>query len=516
VTTLVAEFTAPIVDYKLLAPVLVVLGAAVLSVLIEAFVPRESRRPIQLSLVFASLIIALMLDVKTYLGNSIGYAAEHGITIDGPGIFLQGVILISAVIGALLLSESQVDSQGDAFAPQASALPGSEDEQAFTSRGWFQTEIWALFLFSVSGMLIFPVASDFLTLFVALEVMSLPLYLMAGMARRRRLLSQEAALKYFVLGSFASAFMLYGSALLYGFAGSVRFDAIADAFGSDSGRSGLAIAGSLMVFMGLLFKVGAAPFHQWTPDVYQGSPTALTAFMAAATKVAAFGALLRVGYVALAGLRWDIQPALWVVAGLTMLIGTIVGVAQSDIKRMLAYSSIAHAGFLILGLLAYSRSGVAGTLFYLAAYSFTTLGTFGIVSLVRDANGEATNLRAWAGLGKRSPLVAGAFGLFLLALAGIPLTSGFVGKFAVFAAAYEGGATPLVILAVISSMIAAFFYVRVIVLMFFTDPVNDEVSVVVPSILTKTALTLSVAMTIILGVVPQPFLDLLNKALFLR
>jgi NADH-quinone oxidoreductase subunit N len=510
VTTLVAEFTAPIVDYKLLAPVLVVLGAAVLSVLIEAFVPRESRRPIQLSLVFASLIIALMLDVKTYLGNSIGYAAEHGITIDGPGIFLQGVILISAVIGALLLSESQVDSQGDAFAPQASALPGSEDEQAFTSRGWFQTEIWALFLFSVSGMLIFPVASDFLTLFVALEVMSLPLYLMAGMARRRRLLSQEAALKYFVLGSFASAFMLYGSALLYGFAGSVRFDAIADAFGSDSGRSGLAIAGSLMVFMGLLFKVGAAP------DVYQGSPTALTAFMAAATKVAAFGALLRVGYVALAGLRWDIQPALWVVAGLTMLIGTIVGVAQSDIKRMLAYSSIAHAGFLILGLLAYSRSGVAGTLFYLAAYSFTTLGTFGIVSLVRDANGEATNLRAWAGLGKRSPLVAGAFGLFLLALAGIPLTSGFVGKFAVFAAAYEGGATPLVILAVISSMIAAFFYVRVIVLMFFTDPVNDEVSVVVPSILTKTALTLSVAMTIILGVVPQPFLDLLNKALFLR
>lgn len=506
----------PVIEYSLLAPILVVLGGAVISVLVEAFVQRDLRRPIQLSLVFATLIVAFMLVVKTYMDTAIGYPAVHAISIDGPGIFLQGVILLAALVGAMLLGESSVDPQGDAFAAQASTLPGSEDEQAFTTRGWFQTEIWALFLFSVGGMLIFPVASDFLTLFVALEVMSLPLYLMAGMARRRRLLSQEAALKYFVLGSFSSAFMLYGSALLYGYAGTVRFDKLADAFAIDPGRSGLVIAGSLMVFVGLLFKVGAAPFHQWTPDVYQGSPTALTAFMAAATKVAAFGALFRVGYVALSGVRWDIQPALWAIAGLTMLIGTIVGVAQSDIKRMLAYSSVAHAGFLLLGLLAYSRSGLGGSLFYLAAYAFTTLGTFAIVSLVRDASGEATNLRSWAGLGKQSPIVAGTFALFLLALAGIPLTSGFVGKFAVFSAAYEGGAQPLVILAVVSSMIAAFFYVRVIVLMFFTDAVNEEVSVVVPSVLTKVALTMSVAVTIFLGVFPQPVLDLLNKAIFLR
>ena len=220
------------------------------------------------------------------------------------------------------------------------------------------------------------------------------------------------------------------------------------------------LIGSLFVFAGLLFKVGAAPFHQWTPDVYQGAPTALTAFMGAATKVAAFGALLRVSYVALDGLRWDLAPVLWVVAGLTMLVGTIVGVAQSDVKRMLAYSSIAHAGFVLLGVLASSAAGLSGSLFYLLAYSFTTLGTFGIVSLVHDASGEANNLGQFAGLGKRSPLVAGTFAMFLLALAGIPLTSGFTGKFAVFAAAYASGAAPLVVLAVVASAIAAFFYVR--------------------------------------------------------
>lgn len=510
------NFSAPVLDYAQLAPILIVLAAAVVSVLVEAFVPVKGRRPVQLGLTFAALIAALVAawNVKTAGTYSIGAVAS--LAIDPAAVILQIIVLLSAIFGAMFIAENKIDSQGDAFASRASALPGSEDEEAFTKRGWYQTEVWSLFLFSVGGMLIFPVANDFLTLFIALEVMSLPLYLLAGMARRRRIISQEAALKYFVLGAFASAFMLYGSALLYGFAGAVEFGAIAEAISATSGNTGLLLFGALFVLTGLLFKVGAAPFHQWTPDVYQGAPTALTAFMSAATKVAAFGALLRVTYVALGGIEWEIEPVLWFIAGITMLVGTIVGIAQSDVKRMLAYSSIAHAGFLLLGVLAVNKDGLTGSLFYLLAYAFTSLGTFGVVTMIRDASGEANQLGQFAGLGKKSPLLAGSFAFLLLALAGIPLTSGFTGKFAVFLAAFEAGAAPLVVLAVIASAIAGFFYVRLIVLMFFTESVNDEVSVVIPSLFTKTAISASVVVTLLLGVIPGPVLDLLADAVFLK
>jgi NADH-quinone oxidoreductase subunit N len=515
-TALLADITAPNINYYMLAPILVVLGGAVLSVLVEAFYPRESRRSAQLALVLTTLAVAFLAVLNIKADSILGFTVVNSVAIDGVAVFLQGLIILSAIVGALLISENRIDPLGDAFASQASALPGSQDEQAFTERGWYQTEVWSLFLFSVGGMLIFPVANDLLTLFVALEVMSLPLYLLAGMARRRRLLSQEAALKYFVLGAFSSAFMLYGSALVYGFANSVELGDIAKAVSSSAANSNLMLVGSVFILIGLLFKVGAAPFHQWTPDVYQGAPTAITAFMGAATKVAAFGALLRIFYVALAGMTWDLSAVLWAIAIVTMLVGTIIGVAQSDIKRMLAYSSIAHAGFLLLGVIAQSKTALDGSLFYLAGYAFTTLGAFAVVSLVRDASGEANHLGQWAGLGKRSPLVASIFALFLLALAGIPLTSGFVGKFAVFAAAYEAGLAPLVIVAVIASMIAGFFYVRVIVLMFFTDSSNDDVSVVVPSFATQAAITITVVATIALGVFPQPVIDLLATALLLK
>ena len=515
-SALIAEITAPSINYYMLAPILVVLGGAVLSVLVEAFYPRETRRSAQLALVLAVLVVAFLAVLNIKADSILGFTVVNSLAIDGVAVFVQGLIIVSAFVGALLLSESRIDPLGDAFAAQASALPGSAEEQTFNERGWFQTEIWPLFLFSVGGMLIFPVANDLLTLFVALEVMSLPLYLLAGMARRRRLLSQEAALKYFVLGAFSSAFMLYGSALIYGFANSVEFGEIAKAVGSYAANSNLMLVGSVFVLIGLLFKVGAAPFHQWTPDVYQGAPTALTAFMGAATKVAAFGALLRIFYVAISGMAWDLSVVLWAVAVVTMLVGTIVGVAQSDIKRMLAYSSIAHAGFLLLGVIAQSKSALDGSLFYLAAYAFTTLGAFAVVSLVRDASGEANHLGQWAGLGKRSPLVASVFALFLLALAGIPLTSGFVGKFAVFAAAYEADLAPLVVVAVLASAIAGFFYVRVIVLMFFTDSTNDEVSVVVPSFATSAAITITAVATVALGILPQPIFDLLSTALLLK
>jgi NADH-quinone oxidoreductase subunit N len=362
-----------------------------------------------------------------------------------------------------------------------------------------------------------------LTLFIALEVFSLPLYLLCALARRRRLLSQEAAVKYFLLGAFSSAFLLFGAALLYGYAGTFSYSGIArviantdqatsQVLAETTSSDALLLIGGAMVVMGLLFKVGAVPFHMWTPDVYQGAPTPVTGFMAAATKVAAFGALLRLLYVVLPGLRWDWRPVMWGVAILTMLGGAIVAITQTDIKRLLAYSSIAHAGFLLAGVIATSPEGVSSVLFYLGAYSFVTLGAFAVVTLVRDAGGEATHLSKWAGLGRRSPLLATVFALFLLAFAGIPLTSGFSGKFAVFKAAAEGGAGELVVVGVIASAIAAFFYIRVIVLMFFSEPQADGPTVAVPSVWTTSAITAGVVVTVVLGVAPQYFLDLASQA----
>jgi NADH-quinone oxidoreductase subunit N len=445
-------------------------------------------------------------------------AAMGSVAVDGPTLFMQGSILVLAFIAALVMAERQVDPLGDAFAPRASALPGSSDELAFTQLGWLQTEVWPLFLFSVGGMLLFPASSDLLTMFVALEVLSLPLYIMAGLARRRRLLSQEAALKYFVLGAFSSAFFLYGMALFYGYAGSVDLSAISDALTANAGSMWLVVTATALVSVGLLFKIGAVPFHQWTPDVYQGSPTPITGFMAACTKVAAFGALLRIMYVALGGIRWDWRPMMYVIAALTMIVGTLFALTQTDIKRMLAYSSIAQAGFMLVGVIATNQAGLSGTMVYLVAYGIATIGAFAIVTLVRDSTGEASHLSQWAGLGRKAPIVASAFALFLLAFAGIPLTSGFTGKFAVFTAGIAGGATPVVIIGLIASAVAAFFYIRVIVLMFFNEPSSDDsVSVVVPSGFTTLAITISVGLTLVIGLVPQLILNLANQAgLFIR
>jgi NADH-quinone oxidoreductase subunit N len=234
--------------------------------------------------------------------------------------------------------------------------------------------------------------------------------------------------------------------------------------------------------------------------------------MAAATKVAAFGALLRVLYVSFAGLTWEWRPVLWAIAIITMLVGAVLAITQQDVKRMLAYSSIAHAGFILTGVLAANRLGLSGSLFYLLTYALTTVGAFGLVTLVRDGDGEATHLSRWAGLGRRSPLIAGTFALFLLALAGIPLTSGFVGKFAVFQAAIDGGAVPVVVVGVVASAIAAFFYVRVIVLMFFQPPVDNGPTVVLPGVAASVALALAVAVTVVLGVFPDPVLHLAGHA----
>jgi len=508
-------FSAPEIDWAAIAPVVIVLGAAAIGVLVEAFAPIGARRPVQLTLVGVALVaafLAVLAGAGTFeVVMSGAYAA------DGPTRFLQGVVLAAGAVAALFMAERTVDPAGDAFAARASTVPGSDDERDFTTAGWLQTEVWPLLLFGIGGMMLFVAANDLLTMFVALEVMSLPLYLLTGMARRRRLLSQEAAMKYFILGAFSSAFFIYGAALLYGFAGSVELGVIAEKLSAQPGQNGLVLAGAAVLLVGMLFKVAAVPFHSWTPDVYQGAPTVVTGFMAAGVKVAAFGALLRVVYVSLAGVQWDITPVLLVVATLTFFVGSVVALSQSDMKRMLAYSSIAHAGFLLLGVAAVSRAGLASTMFYLAAYAFATLGAFAIISLVRDSNGEASKLTQWAGLGRRSPLTAAAFALFLLAFAGIPLTSGFIGKFSVFSASVAAGDALAVVLAVIASAIAAFFYARVIVLMFFSEPQGDDVRVVIPSAFTAVGLGVTVAATVVLGVFPQPLLDLAQQAdLFVR
>ncbi len=508
-------FELPGINYYAIAPILIIFGAAIVSVLVEAFAPRRARRPMQLVIVIVSIVAALgvVIDLR---GTRL-VTAEGAVAVDGPTLVLQGTLLVIALLSALLMAERSLDPLGDAFAPRASALPGSVDEQEFTKLGYLQTEIWPFFLFALTGMLLFPASNDLLLMFVALEVMSLPLYLLAGMARRRRLLSQEAALKYFVLGAFSSAFFLYGVAMLYGFSGTVSLVGIADALAAKPSQGTLVAIGMAMLLVGLLFKVAAVPFHQWTPDVYQGAPTPVTGFMAATVKIAAFGALLRVLYVSLGGMRWDWEPMLWIIAVLTMLVGSIVAITQTDIKRMIAYSSIAQAGFILVGVVAASREGLAASMFYLIAYAFTTIGIFAVIAMVRDGSGEATHLSKWVGLGKKSPLVASVFAIFMLALAGIPLTSGFIGKFGVFTAAIDSGAIWLVIVAVIASLIAAFFYVRVIVLMFFSDPTPETASVVVPSAFTTIALAAGATVTVVLGIVPQPVIELVTQAdVFIR
>jgi NADH-quinone oxidoreductase subunit N len=348
-------------------------------------------------------------------------------------------------------------------------------------------------------------------MFIALEVFSLPLYLMAGLARRRRLLSQEAAMKYFLLGAFASAFFLYGIALLYGYANTVDLRGILNASSSSGKPDVLLFAGLALLIVGLLFKASVAPFHSWTPDVYQGAPTPVTAFMASCTKVAAFGGLLRVLYVGFSGTSWDWRPVIWAVAIASMAVGSIFALTQTDMKRILAYSSIAHAGFILVGLVALTADGISSTLFYLVTYGFSTIAAFGIITLVRDADGEATHLSQWSGLAKKSPVVATIFAVLLMSMAGIPLTAGFMSKFFVFRAAYHS-AGPLVVIAVISSAVAAFFYLRIIILMFFADPPEDGPTVAIPGWATTTALTLSVGITLVLGVFPQPVLDLATNA----
>jgi NADH-quinone oxidoreductase subunit N len=503
---------APDLSLAALAPLLFVFGAACVGVLVEAFWPRDTRHPVQVAVALVGTVGALVCTLL--LAGSREITAGGALAVDGAGLFLQATIAGLGALALLLFAERSLDPARSAFVVSAAVPAGSPRDRELLTVPRVQTEVYPLATFAIGGMMLFVASNDLLIMFVALEVLSLPLYLISGMARRRRLLSQEAAVKYFLLGAFASAFFLYGLALVYGATGSVRLSDIREASVAGGGDI-LLVLGLALLIVGLLFKASVAPFHTWTPDVYQGAPTPVTAFMAACTKVAAFGAILRLLYVGFGTVEWTWRPLIYAVAIASMIVGSVLGLTQTDLKRMLAYSSIAHAGFLltgVLGLGAGDGSGLAATMFYLLTYGLTTIGAFAVLTLVRDGDGEATHLSQWAGLASRSPLTAAIMSLFLLALAGIPLTAGFTGKFAVFRAAIEEGAWPLVLVALLTSAVAAFFYLRVIVLMYFSPPAADGPTVGVPGLPTTLVLAITATATLALGIVPGSVLDLADRA----
>ena len=526
------SFTVPTIEWAGLAPVLIILGAGVLGVLFEAFVPRGGRLPVQAGLSVLAILgsgVVFVLrwaqvlpqDPRTGQVSPSGRVLAAGISEDPFAVAAQGIMLVIGLLAVLVMADLTTAGDG-AFAAQAADRPGSAEETESLHHGWTATEVFPLMLFSLAGMMLFPMVSNFITLFVVLELISLPLYIMAATARHRRLLSQEAALKYFVLGAFASAFLLLGSAFLYGLSGSVSYTSVAGALaaGGVLGMDWLGLAGVALVTVGLLFKTAAAPFHAWSPDVYQGAPTPVTGFMAAGVKATAFLALVRFYYMVGGSFGWDMAPFLWTVAILTIAVGTVVGVVQSDVKRMLAYSAIAHAGYMLIGIIAFNGLAISALLLYALAYGAATVGAFGVVTLVRAshagaAGAEATDLESFAGLGRRSPWLAGAMTVFLLSFAGVPLTAGFIAKFELFIAGVGGGALWLVIAAVVSSAITAFFYMRLVVLMFFRDPQEDRVVVVGSMGPSGAAITVAVFITVVLGVLPQAVLTLLGRAAML-
>ena len=515
---------APTFEWLQLAPVLVVVLAGCLGIVVEALVPRLWRFGLQVALFALTALVAFGFLVVSWTQpkNSLGLMAMGSISLDGPTYLMWGSLLVFGLLSLLVFAERELNNGTTSFAASAASVPGSPAEAEANLARHEHTEVFPLALFSLAGMMVFCAANDLLTAFVALEVMSLPLYLLSGMARRRRLLSQEAALKYFLLGALSSAFFLFGIALVYGYSGSFDLGRINDSLADPVYGRGLLYTGMAFLAIGLLFKIGAVPFHNWVPDVYVGAPTPVTGFMAICTKLAAVGATVRVFYVALGAERWSWQPLLAGVAVLTMAIGVVVALTQNDVKRLLAYSSISHAGFILVAIVGATAGGTGqvnsfgSILFYLAAYGFATVAAFAIVTMVRDNTGEVHALSGWAGLGRKNPLLAGIFALLMLSFAGIPLTGGFIGKWAVFSAAWRGGYSWLVLAAVAASLVAAYVYLRVIVLMFFAEPAKG-VAVGRASGMTWVPVALGAIASAYLGIFPGPLLDLVTSAsTFLR
>ena len=365
---------------------------------------------------------------------------------------------------------------------------------------------YALLLFSTLGMMIMASSLDLMTIFLGLETLSISLYILAGFLREQ-LKSNESALKYLLLGAFASGFVLYGIALVYGATGSINLKRVAEALAAGRVSSlTLLIIGMGLLIVGFGFKVASVPFHMWTPDVYEGAPTPVTAFMIAGTKAAAFAAFLRILMTALPLLQADWSRVLWVMAALTMTVGNVVAIAQSSIKRMLAYSSIAHAGYILVALVSASTLGSGSVLFYLAAYTFMNLGAFAVIIALGRWDGERELIDDYAGLGLKYPFLGAAMALFMFSLAGVPPTGGFMGKFYIFSAAIQAKYLGLAIIGVLNSVISAFYYLRVTVVMYMD---RGEAEPALPKLSPTLALAVLIAIlgTLQLGLFPSRFLD---------
>ena len=377
-------------------------------------------------------------------------------------------------------------------------------------RGQESGEFYILVLFAAVGMVIMASANDLIVIFLGLETMSLSLYVLAGFFRSR-IEAGEASMKYFLLGAFASGFFVYGIALIYGATGSTNLDKLRVAVAAGAGRDPLLLIGFGLLVVGFGFKISSVPFHMWTADVYEGAPTSVTALIATGSKAAAFAAFLRVLLAALRPLQADWALLLWGMAVLSMTVGNVVALAQQNLKRMLAFSSIAHGGYMLVGIVAGGALGNGSVLFYLLVYTFTTAGAFGVILLLERGGEEAVRLEDTAGLANRHPLLGLALTIFLLSLIGIPPTAGFVGKFYLFGAAVRSGYYWLAVIGVLNSAMAAYYYLRVIVSMYMRDPEGTPTNVV-PSFAGALALVVALWGVVQLGLLPAPLFDLAQSA----
>jgi NADH-quinone oxidoreductase subunit N len=477
----------PAVELGPALPELILVGTGIVVLLLPVFIRRAE--PTALLLVaLAGVAGAAMVSVALWNWDGDLTVLAGSVAVDRFGVVIRLILLGVAAIGLLL------------------------GHHYFERSGEVRSEFPALVLFATAGMTLFAVAADLIVAFLALEILSLSLYVLTGISNR--LGSIEGAMKYFLLGAFSSAFFLFGIAMAYGASGSTSLAGVADALAGRTGSIAIALAALGLLAVGFGFKVSAVPFHMWTPDVYQGAPTAVTAFMSAGTKVAAFAALMRVLNVSFQALSWDWQPVVWILAAVSMVAGAVLAIAQTDIKRLLAYSSISQAGFVLVGLTAAGEAGISAALFYLVAYAATVIGAFGVVIVVSSRGEQRTSLPAYAGLARRSPAAAGLLCWFLLSLAGIPPTVGFVAKVAVFQAATAASYWGLVLIGVLASVVAAYAYLRVIVLMFMREP--EEEAEPDRSLLPRLVVAVPAALVLVLGLFPGLIVEILDRAAVLR
>ncbi len=476
------------IDIYAILPVMIVVGWALLLLVVDLWIPKN-RKGITALLAVVGMAIALGFVLAASGSTILGW--NNMVVLDGFSSFLQVIFLVSGMA--------------------AVALAYDYIQRMQINHG----EFYVLMMFSMAGMMLMSQAYNLLMVFVALELLSIPLYVLVGFARTK-LESEEASLKYFLLGAFASGFVLYGTALVFGATSHLDFVGIAAVVKAGSANTVLFLIGSALLLVGFGFKVAAVPFQMWTPDVYQGAPTPITAFMSVAVKAAGFAALMRVFLVLFPGFSAQLTPILWVMAALTMIVGNVVALAQNNIKRMLAYSAIAHAGYLLMAFVAFGngevvRNSVASMLFYLVAYGLTSIGAWGLVVLIEHEYGKGLMLDDLAGIGKKYPWLGVAMLIFMLSFAGVPLTMGFWGKFYLFRTAVQAGFIGLAIIGLLTSVASAYYYLRVVVYMFMKpgEPklqLNSWVTFVIG---------VAALAVVLLSLVPWTILELASRAVLL-